>query len=244
MDSLGDRMKQYEDAWRVTLPRRVPVIIRVDGRAFHTLTRDCARPFDGALMAAMDAVALALCEEVQGAQLAFVQSDEVSVLVHGYRTIQTEPWFDGGLQKMASVSASVATAAFNGHPVPTGLATFDSRVFLVPEDEVCNYFLWRQRDAERNSLQMVAHCHYSPVELHGKDRSELQEMVFQRGVNWNDFPARKKRGRCALRRTFERGGVARAEWYIDSEVPVFSQDRDYVERHVRIHREEPACPVP
>jgi len=234
-DSLGDRMKSYKHAWRVVLPRRVPIIIRVDGKAFHTFTRGCERPFSEPLMGAMNNVALALCEEVQGAQLAYVQSDEVSVLVHGYRTIQSEPWFGNGLQKMASVSASVATQAFNDAFEPLshrpGGATFDARVFLMPEDEVCNYFLWRQQDATRNSIQMTAQTHFSPRELHGQDNDALQEMLWQRkNINWNDLPVRLKRGRCALRYTFDRDGVERSEWRVDNEPPIFSQDRGYIER--------------
>lgn len=93
-DSLGDRMKGYEQAARVRLPMRMPVILRIDGRAFHTYTRDCDKPFDTKLMAAMDDVALRLCEEVQGAQIAYVQSDEISILVHNYKRLQSQAWFD------------------------------------------------------------------------------------------------------------------------------------------------------
>ena len=105
-------MKLLESAYRHTFPRRVPIVIRVDGKSFHTLTRHCQRPWDDRLAAAMDAVGLALCEEIQGAQVAYIQSDEVSVLVDGYRIVTSEP-LDNALQKMVSVSASVATAAFN-----------------------------------------------------------------------------------------------------------------------------------
>lgn len=249
--SLGTRMKRYEHVWQVALPMRVPVIIRVDGRAFHTVTRHMERPFDTRMLSAMDLVAIALCEEIQGAQMAYVQSDEVSVLVHGYETIQTQPWFGNELQKMCSISASVATCAFNafaadraaeGQPMIVAAAHFDSRAFLMPEDEVTNYFIWRQQDATRNSIQMVARAHFSHREVHGKDQGEMQEMLFARkGINWNDLPDYEKRGRCAVRRTFEREGAERAEWGIDHHPPVFTKDRDYIEKHVRIHRQEVAA---
>lgn len=83
-DSLGDRMKRYEQACRTSLPPRMPVIMRVDGRAFHTYTRGCSRPFDEALIGAIDQVAIALCDEIQGAQIAYVQSDDISILIHDY----------------------------------------------------------------------------------------------------------------------------------------------------------------
>lgn len=232
-------MKAYEDVFRIELLRRVPVIIRVDGKAFHTLCRQYEKPFDDSFMARMDRAAVALCEEIQGAQLAYVQSDEISVLIHGYRTIQTQPWVSNGLQKMCSLSASEATKAFNAGVIHRGeLGTFDARVFLMPEDEVCNYFVWRQQDATRNSINAVGQSYFPDRDLHGKNTSEVQEMLHQRcGINWNDFATRYKRGRCAVRETYAAGEVTRHRWVIDAEPPIFTADRTYIERHVRIHEE-------
>ena len=230
-DSLGDRMKGYEAASCYVLPLRLPVVIRVDGKAFHTWTRGMDRPFDQRLIAWMDMVALALCEEIQGAKLAYVQSDEVSVLVHNYARLETEAWFDNGLQKTVSVAASVAAASMTSN---AGRIThFDARAFVLPEAEVTNYFLWRQQDATRNSIQMLAQSLYSHKELHGKDQSALQEMCFQKGQNWNDLPTHLRRGRCALRDTFEVEGGLRHRWAIDFEIPIWKNEgRAYVERHL------------
>src|SRR3954468_24438904 len=107
-DSLGDRMKIFENAFRHSLPIRMPVIIRVDGCHFHTYTKDCIKPFDDKLIHAMNAVAKYLCENIQGTQLAYVQSDEISLLVHNYKCINTSAWFDNNIQKMVSVSAGMA----------------------------------------------------------------------------------------------------------------------------------------
>src|SRR6185503_13990478 len=105
-NSLGDRMKrQYEDRTRVMLPRRTYTIIRVDGKAFHTFTRHCEKPNDKALAHALDGAARRLCEEAQGAQLAYLQSDEISVLLTDFMLPTTDAWFDGNLQKIVSVSA-------------------------------------------------------------------------------------------------------------------------------------------
>ena len=234
-DSLGDRMKGYERACRTVLPRRIPVILRVDGKAFHTLTRACDRPFDEGLMRAMDRVAVALCEEAQGAALAFVQSDEVSVLLHNYRHLNTDAWFDNEVQKLASVSASIAAARFTQD---WGPAHFDARVFVLPEAEVCNYFIWRQQDASRNSLQMATRAFYSHREVEDKNTSEMHEMLHAKGVNWNDYPVGCKRGRAVVRATFEEGGVARHRWRVDAP-PIFTEDRNYVERHLATS--VPAC---
>lgn len=234
-DSLGDRMKMYEHAFRYALPRRMPLIVRVDGKAFHSWTRGCERPFDAALMTRMDAVAVALCTETQGAALAYIQSDEVSVLVHNYRRHASAPWLDNEIQKIASISASVAASTMT--VVASRSANFDARVFVVPEADVCNYFVWRQQDATRNSVQMVAHSLYSAKELHKKCNAEMQDMIHEKGQNWNDLPPRLKRGRCAVRETFPVGDAIRYRWVIDNEIPIFTQAREYVERHLAVESE-------
>lgn len=232
-------MKRYEDAWRVRLPPRMPVIVRVDGRAFHTWTRvnECERPFDARLVRAMNQVALALCQEMQGARLAYLQSDEVSVLLVDYATHESQAWFDSVLQKMASVAASVATSAFAFHGVPNfdkyEVPTFDARVFALPREEVTNYFLWRQNDWTRNSVRMLASSLYSHAKCDNKNNAELQEMCFQKGRNWNDLPTHLRRGRCAVHEEYTRVGVTRHRWTIDNEIPIFkSEGRQYVERLV------------
>jgi tRNA(His) guanylyltransferase len=111
-DSLGDRMKSYEDAYRTKLPIRMPVIMRIDGRAFHTYTTGCRRPVDKGLVDCMNDTAIALCEEVQGCKLAYVQSDEISLLLTNYETVDTQSWFENNLQKMVSISAAVASVTF------------------------------------------------------------------------------------------------------------------------------------
>lgn len=253
--SLGDRMKRYESAYKQVLPGRLPVIIRVDGKAFHTYTKGLCKEagvaFDENLVEVMDLTAIKLCEEIQGAVMAYVQSDEISILLHNYKKLTSQGWFDNKLQKMASVSAAIASATFTAeswriwHNDPTLTlppdveedikpAYFDSRVFVLPESEVCNYFIWRQQDATRNSVQMLARSLYSHKECDRKNGSELQEMTFQKGRNWNDEPTSFKRGRCVIKMpeafTTPNGDkVTRMKWAVDNEIPVFSKDREYVE---------------
>ena len=221
-DDLGTRIKEnYEMRARIYLPRRTYTIMRVDGRAFHNYTRGCTRPFDNSLMEDMDATCRSLCEQIEGARLGYVQSDEISILLTDFNGPQTQAWFDGNLNKMVSVSASIATAEFNRTrlirqalgdlpwaPVQRKLlksmefAQFDSRAFTIPERiEVYNYFLWRQQDATRNSISMAAQANFSHTLLQGKSSNEMQEMLFQeKGINWSqDYPAGFKRGRCAVR---------------------------------------------
>ena len=210
-DSLGDRIKEwYENRCRYYLPRRTYTIMRIDGKAFHTWTRGLKRPYDEAFQALMDTTTKLFCSKVQGAVCAYTQSDEVSILLVDFdpegKKLTTSSWFDGNVQKLCSVGAATFTAIFNDQVEDfikdtdqllreRGPAVFDTRVFTIPDPvEVYNYFVWRQNDATRNSIQSAAYSFYSDKECHGKNCSELQEMIFQKGQNWNDYPVRFKRG--------------------------------------------------
>ena len=250
-DPLGDRMKDfYEDRTRYKLARRTNTIIRIDGKAFHTYTKGLQRPFDQGLMEDMNKTAEYLCQNIQGAKFGYVQSDEISILITDYDDIDTHAWFDANLQKMASIAASLATAEFNRlrliRKMNTTVATagsileqfkhamFDARVFQIPyQEEVINYFLWRQQDATRNSISSVAQSLYSAKELHGKKTSDMQEMIFQKGINWNDYSPREKRGSVICKfgeiLTNDKGEkYTRSRWKADPETPIFSQDKGYL----------------
>ena len=251
-DDLGDRMKSfYEDAYRISLPMRMPVVIRVDGRSFHNYTKDCKRPFDDKLVNAMNVVAIELCKEIQGTQLAYVQSDEISVLVVNYSSLDSEAWFSNNLQKMVSVSAGIASSVMTEESIKIfgklKRAEFDSRAFVLPKEEVCNYFLFRQQDATRNSVQMLARSLYSHKQLDGKNNSDLHEMIYQKGHNWDDLPTAQKRGRCIVKqslskpafnpKTGKQTSTVRNEWVVDDNTPVFSKDRMYIDSLVYTPKE-------
>lgn len=199
-DSLGDRMKNYEDVWRQVLPKRMPVIIRLDGKAFHTYTKNLEKPFSQPMMAAMNEVALSVMDQVQGATFGYTQSDEISILVLNNQKLDSESWFGNNIQKMVSVAASVASVEmtllsptiFKGETRP---ALFDARAFVLPPEEVCNYFLWRQRDWNRNSIQMLARSMFSQKDLQGKKTNDLHEMCWRNGQNWGTLHSHIKAGR-------------------------------------------------
>lgn len=255
---LAARMKEYEDVSRAHLTRRLPVLGRLDGKAFHTFCRGMERPWDERFVRCMDATAVALCENIQGCRMAYVQSDEITVLLVDYDTVKTEAWFDYGVQKMCSVAASTATAAFlraylqefpdraqKSLASGRGLPLFDARFWSVPLHEVANALLWRQQDAVRNSIASLGQAHFSPRQLHGKSINEVQEMLFQQhGVNWNDTPAGLKRGRVVCRTRMEvqtdHGPVLRHRWIINPETPHFHSEegRAQVEEWIRPRGEE------
>ncbi len=228
MDSLGDRMKEYyENRTKTFLTRRTYTMLRVDGKAFHTYTRGLERPFDAKFVADMDLTAIYMCENIQGAKLAFVQSDEISILLTDFEKLATSAWFDGNVQKMTSISASLATVAFN-RLRPEKTALFDSRVFTIPTAiEVENYFIWRQQDTVRNSISSAAQALYSHKELFGKSTDEMQEMCFQKGVNWNGYTPKLKRGRLIVKKEYEREGALRTRWESIAS-PIFTQKREFL----------------
>ena len=260
MDSLSIRMKGYEHVERRYLMRRMPAIIRIDGKAFHSLTRGFERPFDHLLIQTMWETATYLCEKVQGVKIAFIQSDEISLLLRDDDTLTTEAWFDKNIQKMVSVSASMATMAFNNafdlramdyarshcdtdceeienraraYTTKSRMAMFDARVFILPKEEVCNYFIWRQQDATRNSIQMMGQANFSHEQLHEKNCNEIQEMLFQtHQINFNDLDTYLKRGACILKELYMKDGTERSRWIVDKDIPLFTADRNYIEKYL------------
>lgn len=236
--ALGDRMKRYEATTRTLLPRRTYTILRVDGRAFHSYLRGATKPFDEAFMTDMDTTAEALCSEIAGARFAYTQSDEISILMTDFGSHNTEPWFGGVIAKQLSIAASLATAVLNERR-PGSRALFDARVFTISDPvEVANYFLWRQRDAVRNSISMAAQAHFPHKRLHGVNGGGMQELLWsEAGVNWNDYPDSCKRGRVAVRHTGERPvayvdrrsgetvrTVAVRSWWASSSAPHFTTE--------------------
>ena len=275
-DSLGDRMKNnYENRAKTYLTRRMPVIIRLDGRAFHTFTKGMKKPYDEIFHNTMNATMKYLCENIQGCKIGYTQSDEITLLLTDYDTLDTDAWFDNNVQKICSVSASMATMAFNKYlfkyadeycdsvaalqdfdiegkyisvlqkALENG-AMFDSRCFNIPEDEVTNCFIWRQQDATRNAIQMLGQCNFSHRELQGKSCNDIQDMLMtQKGINFNDMPTEFKRGVCCIKEEYYPEAMpgyedcpidaesVRTRWVLDKDIPIFTQDRDYVTKRFK-----------
>lgn len=229
--SLGDRMKDYyESAYNIKLIRRMPVIVRLDGRAFHAFTRNCAKPFDSKLSANMVDTAYSLCSEMQGAKCAYIQSDEISILLTDFDTLTTQPWFSNNLQKIVSVSAGMASAHFS--KLYESFAVFDSRAFNIPKEEVCNYFVWRQKDWIRNSVQMLAQSHFSHKQLQNKGQSDMHDMLHSISINWADIEPRWRNGVIVYRDPSEENG-----WHQTDSV-ILTQDRNFIERYLLLELEE------
>ncbi len=264
-DGLGNRMKEnYENRAKTKLIRRMPVIIRLDGKAFHTFTRGFAKPFDARLMETMQETTLELCKSIQGCVFGYTQSDEITLVLVDYATLDTDAWFDYEVQKLCSISAAMCTLIFNrlfarkvnefikehsnvardketygdvSNQVEKLISTykkavirgglFDSRCFNIPIEEVTNCVLWRQKDAERNSVSSLAQAYFTHKELQNKKSNQMQDMLMEKyGINWNNLEIPQKRGTAVIKND-------RNEWVIDKEMPILTGDgREYIESRI------------
>lgn len=249
-DNLGDRIKEnYENRAKIKLLRRTPVIIRLDGKAFHTFTKGFNKPFDEILTLTMQKTMLALCKLIQGCVLGYTQSDEITLVLTDYAKLNTSAWFDYDIQKICSVSASIATLIFhktffttlhqnsdNVENMMLGVhykawlkgAFFDARCFNIPKEEVTNCILWRQQDAIRNSINTVGQAYFSHKELQGLSTDQiLKKLIEEKQIDWNKLPVHLQRGSCCIKR--EVNGID--SWFIDTEIPIFKgDDRNYIEK--------------
>lgn len=215
-DALGDRMKEFEarETERRFLPM-LPVYARIDGRSFSRFTQGMERPYDPRMSAAMVETTMHLVEDTH-ARIGYTQSDEIS-LVWLADAPESGYFFDGKIMKMTSVLAGLATAHFGnairlaclGPQYENRLPHFDCRVFQLPSrTEAANVFLWRELDATKNAISMAARSVYSHKALDHKNGSEMQEMLFEKGINFNDYPTFFKRGTFVRRITLDRAFTA------------------------------------
>ena len=254
-DDLGKRMKEnYEMRARTYLTRRMPAVIRLDGCHFHTFCRGFRKPFDTLFNKAMQETTKFLCQNIQGCVLGYTQSDEISLLLVDYKDLNSDAWYDGQVQKICSVSASLATYAFNKYfnelylaqlaekgetdeydliydKKRKGGAWFDARCFSIPKEEVVNYFYWRQIDAERNSANSLAQSLFSHKSLQGLNLKDTILKCKEEGnIVWEDLPTVQKRGCCVKRDGF-------GKWVVDLDIPKFNTDREYIAKRAFIKEE-------
>lgn len=250
--NLHERMKQYEAVSQTYLMRRTPVIIRLDGVAFHTFTANFDKPFDVVFCTAMRMTTSYLVNHIQGCVLGYTQSDEISLVLQDYKKLDTDAWFGYNIQKLVSVSAKMATDEFHRafdnatcgiddkkciyvywSAMRDNNVGFDSRCFNLPFEEVNNYLIDRQQDAERNSINLLAQQYYSQKELDGIKSNELQNKLFtEQGINWNNLPYYQKRGFLELP-----NNDPNPKDILDG-TPIFSKEPEFVNSRIRFDKED------
>lgn len=260
---LANRMKEYEKRNQYYLQKRTPVAIRVDGRSFHTFTKGFQRPFDEILMTTMQETARYMCENIQNAKFAYVQSDEITIILVDYDTLETDCWFNYRTDKLCSIAASMATLKFNmafkeailnekwewkNSLTPQSVeiqeahnnyiatlkkaaqkgAMFDARCFNIPKEEVANLIYWRQLDAMRNSVQMVAQANFPHKELQGLNQEALKgKLHLEKNIIWDNYPIYKQRGTAVYKSTS-------GEWIVDKCMPILKENWDYIRNLINV----------
>lgn len=238
---LGKRMKLYEQQTKNILLNRTPVIIRLDGKAFHTFTKGLEKPFDKDFCNIMQQTMLYLCKNIQNCVIGYTQSDEITLVLINYDKKNKESWFANEVQKITSISASMATLKFNEilstfkdtekWKDKQFKATFDSRVFNVPKEEVCNNLIWRQQDATRNSINSLAQSLFSFKELQGIKSNDLQnKMLIEKDINWNNLPIYLKRGSSCIKNS-------EGKWFVDYNMPILKENRNYIDDLIFVNEE-------
>lgn len=269
---LGNRMKNYyEQVSKTKLMHKCPVAIRIDGCHFRTFTKNLNKPFDDIIIKTMQSTMKYLCANIQGCILGYTQSDEITLILTDYKNINSDAWFDYEVEKLCSVSAIMATLAFNqffkenvnlykfkaydgiskykdditekyiknlDKAVENG-AIFVARCFNIPKEEVTNLLYWRQKDAIRNSIQMVGQAHFSQKELNHKSSEDIKHMLCDKNIVWDVFPKAKRFGSCCIKKETviennnpnEPNIYKRNKWIIDDNIPLFrDENRNYIEK--------------
>ena len=245
-DELGNRMKSnYENVTRYYLSRRTPVIIRLDGKAFHTFTKGFDKPFDSILVEAMQYTTEQLCKNVQGCVFGYCQSDEISLLLVDYKKLNSDAWFGYNIQKCSSIVSSLATNYFNSYLLDciTNFksfeqaeeanflsnklfkASFDARIFNIPKEEVVNYFIWRQNDCIRNAINSIGQHYFSHKNLQHKNVSQIREMLVKNNINEEDYSGYCRFGSSIIKDCRD----GKEEW-VTVISPIFKENRNFINR--------------
>jgi tRNA(His) 5'-end guanylyltransferase len=260
-DNFGDRIKGYESCGELTLTSNLPIIVRLDGNSFSKLTKrlDFKKPFDEEFRKAMESAMVGVFD-YSGAKLAYSQSDEITLLINNPLNVK---FLSNRISKICSLLASVATNSFNKYLLDSSGVfvggCFDCRVFVVPEKEVNNVFLWRQKDAWKNAVYSYAFFELQNKKgfsnrkatsyLKGISLNKQQDLILKElDFSINDLETKFKRGFCCERKSIkvpvsslpkesqkhikDKDFIERNKVVIDLEIPLFSEDKSYIEKYL------------
>lgn len=202
--TLGQRMRELQLASEIVLPKNNN-ILQLDGKSFSKYTKNFVAPFDVKFIDAMDVVAAEVLKAIPGSAFAYVQSDEINILLKPASDIDEKGFYGNRQVKLVSLAAATASVAFSRMFPEFEPALFDARVFTMPDETaVHDFFVWRQRDCVRNSVSMVAGEFFSPKKLDGVKTKDRLKMLDAIGQSWDDYPAGQRTGRIVKRTYVER----------------------------------------
>lgn len=248
--SIGTRHKLYESSYDLKIIQRIPIIIRVDGRSFHSVTKKIKKPYCPKLMEIMAHTLIETIRQLDGAVFGYQQSDEITFILKNDKSNDTEPWFANRIQKIASVTAGIVTYEFNkkywnmnNKPNLIGQTIFDARVFGVPNiSEAINNLIWRQQDCVKNAITNAAQHELGRLLgrktaqklLHNKTQRDREDLLRDKcGIIFSkDYPDSYKFGigayRVPLLLESDNGNILRHKWVLDKNLPIFSAEKEFV----------------
>lgn len=249
-ETLGDRQKEYEKNSDYVLTRRLPIIIRVDGRSFSRLTRKLTKPYSVDIGNIMSETMMYCIMEMQGAVFGYQQHDEINFILRNDQSFDSDPWYQNRIQKITSVASSLATLSFNrglsrlDPPLDIiGDAIFDARVFALPTiSEVVNYLVWRQQDCIRDAVSAAAQEELSlkfgkrtaMKLLQKRTVAEKKELLLsQANIDFDEiYSSSFKYGVAAYKVPTiipsKEGMTARNKWTLNDTVPLFVEEKDFI----------------
>jgi len=251
--SLADRIKNYENTTRKYLPSKCYTLIRLDGKAFHTFTRHFKKPYDDRLIEAMQQTTKYLCSHIQGCKVGYTQSDEITLVLTDFDNEKTNAWLNGNIQKISSISASMASTFLYFYLVNytniydekdiSDIPIFDSRVWTLDDKyEVFNTILWRQHDCTKNAIQGLAQSVFSHKECINKNCKKLIDYLKEKGLNFDHYLSYIKFGTLvykestlhegkimdAFGNSISKGFSMNSSWVIDTNCPKLDENKDYL----------------
>ena len=241
--SVIEKLKAYEQRTDTKLSVDMPIILRIGGKSFKTLTKNCDKPFDDVVARAMYKTMLELCKNIPYCVLGYTYSDEITLLIVNKGLDGATPWYENRAQKLCSVTASMATAQFckffveytklynRELSIDLGLVAFDCRCFNILENDVIEYFIWRQKACVRHAVMGIAHTMYSNKELYKKSDGTVRKMIKEKtGKAFAGVEPGYCYGFCAVRRLVRLPSLnVRNMWTIDKDVPKFWREPMYIQ---------------
>jgi tRNA(His) guanylyltransferase len=248
-ETLSERMKQYERCSDYSLIQRIPIIVRIDGKGFSSLTKNLSKPFCPIFQRIMFETMLDCASKIQGLVIAYQQSDEITFILRNDQSLEAEPWYSNRTNKIISITAATATLIFNKilQKVPTldlvGDAIFDAHISQVPDlTEACNNLIWRQQDCMRNAITSVSQHHLglkfgkkTALKILNKKISveKIQLLSEQCGIDFEEhYPSSFKRGVAVYKvptlLSDKENTILRDKWTLNLELPIFTEEKDLI----------------
>lgn len=199
---LSERMREYELASKTRFPKRVPILIRADGKKFSKFVKDFEAPFDSLLGEMLKLTAFNVAKKLDGCVFFTQHSDEMSFFINTYQTLNQKGLMNLTKHKIDSEVASMITLEFVKQLVANDLTHlldkfkgFDARSWVLPKDEVVNYFFERQTSSKRNSIQMYARQYFTQKEINGlSGLLMIEKMREEKNFDWESVDTWHKYG--------------------------------------------------